>query len=609
MKRKTEEQFEAEKEGIRRDLKIEVLIDYKDYVNSMVPVPCRCLVCSHESRSLLGNLLRGHGCAKCGIVKNAEEKKFDESMFNAACSELESSKKIKILEPFESFVSAQTKMKAVCLVCGSELMYKLANRNRVGCGYCAKKIPMNETQYNAFVAAQKERGFSVKTLFRDYKNKDSILDASCDKCGFEFQRTKEMLEKRKSCPLCGFGKATDKERVAALIVRSEKIGLRLLDKIPDNCTMRSRFRFACDKCGHVIERSLMSLRQGSGCKICAKSDGFTEEQFNDAKNKIVTDRKIEILTPYSEYRRNSQKLECLCLVCGGKLYTPTMNSLQRGFGCIECKKKLTASKQEQEIAEAVSAIIPDVVIERNTRGELNGLEIDVYLPEFRVGIEHSGAYWHSEERRGRLYHQRKSTEAIRAGISLFQIFDDEWRDRREQVVQLLRDALVHKPSINALECEVLVTWQDRGDIIEFFDKYHVDGWAPCLLAVSLLLGGEVVYSVSFRNPRNKKYSGRLEVLRECVSENVHVVGGTEKVFRTALEETGLHSVLYYHNLRYGLLPKRLLLTEVDLIDTTDVDIQYIESGTRVSRYGKGGKERRGLPRVFGAGFDVYEFAD
>jgi hypothetical protein len=59
------------------------------------------------------------------------------------------------------------------------------------------------------------------------------------------------------------------------------------------------------------------------------------------------------------------------------------------------------------------------------------LEIDIYLPEYNLGIEYGGLYWHSTRFRNRLYHKRKYDVAKSKGINLLQVFSDEWGSRED----------------------------------------------------------------------------------------------------------------------------------------------------------------------------------
>lgn len=69
----------------------------------------------------------------------------------------------------------------------------------------------------------------------------------------------------------------------------------------------------------------------------------------------------------------------------------------------------------------------------NDKGVIAPLEIDVFLPDAKTGIEFDGLYWHSAVWRSDLTHMyRKSVICERNGIALFHVLEDEWKEFRAQ---------------------------------------------------------------------------------------------------------------------------------------------------------------------------------
>lgn len=57
---------------------------------------------------------------------------------------------------------------------------------------------------------------------------------------------------------------------------------------------------------------------------------------------------------------------------------------------------------------------------------LNGKEIDIFLPELKIGFEFNGLYWHSDEFKNDNYHENKINLAKSMGVNLFHIYEDDW---------------------------------------------------------------------------------------------------------------------------------------------------------------------------------------
>lgn len=83
----------------------------------------------------------------------------------------------------------------------------------------------------------------------------------------------------------------------------------------------------------------------------------------------------------------------------------------------------------------------DVV--KNDRSLLDGLEIDLYLPEYRIGIECHGEYWHASNSKfpkAPNYHFQKFLLAKSKGIRLFQFWGFEIIETPEDVLETIEKA-------------------------------------------------------------------------------------------------------------------------------------------------------------------------
>lgn len=97
--------------------------------------------------------------------------------------------------------------------------------------------------------------------------------------------------------------------------------------------------------------------------------------------------------------------------------------------CPECNKRRTSSFAEQAILFYVKKLYPNSI--GKYRGVFeNTMELDIFIPEIRVGIEFDGAYWHNSEE----VHQREIRKydiCKKNNITLFRIKEStgtEWKD-------------------------------------------------------------------------------------------------------------------------------------------------------------------------------------
>lgn len=108
---------------------------------------------------------------------------------------------------------------------------------------------------------------------------------------------------------------------------------------------------------------------------------------------------------------------------------------------IDADSKTT--KIEKDVAAMVEAAGFEFV--KNNRTLLGGLEIDIYLPEFGIGIECNGEYWHASNpelphTHASDYHYQKFLLAKSKGIRLFQFWGHEILDTPETVLETIEKA-------------------------------------------------------------------------------------------------------------------------------------------------------------------------
>ena len=199
---------------------------------------------------------------------------------------------------------------------------------------------------------------------------------------------------------------------------------------------------------------------------------------------------------------------------------------------------LNRSYYEDEIIQWLKDNFDNIQINRNDRTVLeNNYEIDIYLPEYKIGIEFNGNYWHSElfekfqDHNGRsTRHQEKSLLAEKHGVFLFQIFEYEWNSPivQENIKNRLR-TLLHKNSnlIYGRKCEVkLITELQKK---EFLNKNHIQGNDHSSIYIGLFYEKELVSCMTFSKTKFKKYD--YELSRFCSIHDTNIIGGACKMFK------------------------------------------------------------------------------
>lgn len=277
-----------------------------------------------------------------------------------------------------------------------------------------------------------------------------------------------------------------------------------------------------------------------------KSWRLTNEEIEQRLQKNVN-LSLERIDSYK--RGNVAALWVRCRTC------QTQEKVSLAFASNDRCKKCTpaGSRGQNEVADWLEAL--GVVVGRNIRGIIsNRLELDVFVPAHKLAIEYNGLYWHNEGAgKDAQYHQNKSDRCADAGITLFHVFEDEWRDRRPIVQSMIRHRLGLTPNrVMARKCAVVGLSPARRKA--FFDANHIDGDTRAQQALGLELGGEVVAAMSLRTPFHKKHAASLEVGRFCSKLDTSVIGGLGRLTRAAqktCKEQGYSSLLTYVDARLG----------------------------------------------------------
>ena len=153
---------------------------------------------------------------------------------------------------------------------------------------------------------------------------------------------------------------------------------------------------------------------------------------------------------------------------------------------IDIKREVSVSKVEKQLLESIKSMYMGQIIE-NDRNVIAPLEIDILLPDLKVGIEVCGLYWHSERFKDRDYHVDKMLMCEEKGYRLITIFEDELMFNFDKVISKLKSILgLNTNSIYARKCTIvqLSTTEAR----EFFETNHIQGYVNASIRFGLKFG-------------------------------------------------------------------------------------------------------------------------
>lgn len=131
-----------------------------------------------------------------------------------------------------------------------------------------------------------------------------------------------------------------------------------------------------------------------GCPICigrklVSSNSFAVEnpelakQWHPTKNRKLTPKDVR---PYS-----NKRIWWKCPKGDDHVWIASVNGRSTGTGCPKCNPQTSAP--ELRVYCELKSIFPST----QHRKKIAGYEVDIYVPELKLGIEYDGVYWHKDK--------------------------------------------------------------------------------------------------------------------------------------------------------------------------------------------------------------------
>lgn len=219
--------------------------------------------------------------------------------------------------------------------------------------------------------------------------------------------------------------------------------------------------------------------------------------------------------------------------------------------CLKCNPLNNKnSKGHIELVDFLKELgIKNIII--NDRNVIKPLEIDIYLPDYKMGIEYNGVYWHSELFKNKDYHINKYTESKKNGISLIQIWEDSWINKKEIIKSIIKHRLnLSDNKIGARKC--VIKNVNVKDTSEFLTENHLQGYSVSKYRYGLYYNDELLSIATFGKGR-KNVGGKsdeYEIIRMSVKKDINIVGGFAKLFNHFMNENKPDRVISYSDNDY-----------------------------------------------------------
>jgi hypothetical protein len=294
----------------------------------------------------------------------------------------------------------------------------------------------------------------------------------------------------------------------------------------------------------INNKQTKTMVERYGVQYYAQTDAFKKEyaEINKLSYETIVERCLiknyKPLFTKEQYKHVKDTMTFFCDVhkkpFESNVFLVSFNNEKHRNQCPDCKLN-GISIAEQQIFDFVSSLLPpETKYMRNSRQIIKPYEIDIFVPEKKVGIEHHGLMWHSKKfNNDNKLHYKKFQLAQELGIKLFQFYEDEWEYKQDICKSIIANSL--NCTTEFIGARDLVLCADI-DIDDFFSQNHLQGSsqrAGLKKSFALTDKDGLIYSAMLLHNSFGK-SGVIEIVRFASRKNVVISGAFSRLLKYAI---------------------------------------------------------------------------
>ena len=431
------------------------------------------------------------------------------------------------------------------------------------CEYCGKNFKSKKKEEKKFC--------SYKCAGLDKKRK-SRENRTCLECGNLF--IERIKYKKSFCSkICRIKWQTKPENIIFRLKRTKegifkKYGVENIFKVDEIKTrmilgLRKTYK---ERGAEIMKNNFINhkINKENVLKKRFSNIGYTILEFNDDE--------IKVLHPDGHIFINNRKL-----LVNRLNHNVELSTILQPIGSPRTTFELKISKFLKE--NNINHIT-------NDRKTING-EIDIYIPDYNIGIEINGLHWHCEYYLDNDYHLQKTNKCDEKNIQLFHFFEDELIEKFDIVKSIIKSKLgIIENKI--LPCKCIIKEINSITSNNFLEINHLQGNINSKIRIGLFYNDELVSVMIFKKKcitmHNKTNLGNeYEMLRFCNKLNTEVIGGASKLYSYFKKKYLPQSVVSFADKRYsnGNLYKKL---GFKLLKNTLPNYFYVVGKTRKNKF-------------------------
>ena len=225
-------------------------------------------------------------------------------------------------------------------------------------------------------------------------------------CKHEWQATINRRFNGSKCPYCSRSRAmiglNDFASKHPKLLREWDYERNIIAPSEVTAGSKKKIWWKCSK-EHSWQASISNrvAKEATNCPYCSGRKifkGFNDfESFCKQNNKEYLldewDYKLNTISPQDITAKSGKKIHWVCF--NGHKWVASALDRNYGHGCPKCRLKGT-SFPEQAIYYYIHKYFSDAV--NGDRNQLDGTELDIYIPSLRTAIEYDGQKWHKDKK-------------------------------------------------------------------------------------------------------------------------------------------------------------------------------------------------------------------
>jgi len=483
--------------------------------------------------------LNGQGCPVCARQQIIKKTRLDNNEFIKKANKVHNHKydysKTK-------YVNSITKIIITCPDHGDFKQTASGHLSAGGCPKCGGSLKLNNDEF--INRARKIHNNKYDYSLVNYISLRKHIKIICSSHGTFFQKPSHHLRGR-GCPDCAKNavqRSSEQRRlgVAEFVKRSREIhGLKYDYEFVKYISNNKKVEIICNDHGVFKQRPCDHL-DNHGCPMCAQNQKLTTSEF--IKRSIIKHGNTYDYSK-STYVTGRDKITIICHEHGA--FNQTASDHLSGRGCNKCM--ILESDPIKDIKHLLTSY--DISFRENDRSLIKPYEIDLYLPNYKFGIEFHGLFWHSYSRKEssqeKMKHWFKASKSIDIGINLIQILENEWANKCKIVKSIIKHKIGISKKIYARKC--IVKELSNKDYYKFLNNNHLQGKIGSRYKFGLIYENEIVAVMGF----SKHYKYDFELIRYACKINTTIIGGASKLLHY-FQTNNKGSILSYCDRRYSI---------------------------------------------------------